>query len=305
MMQIFNYIGFILGYLLWWPLLIVKNFGIAIIIFTLIIKIITFPFSIKQQKSMAANQKLQEKQKLLREKYGNDRNKLNQEMQKLYEKENTSPMSGCLTSILPMLVLLGVFYSVAYPLTNTLHLSGDSVNQALDFMNSIPGLQQSSNTFYRQIEFVNIFPAIQNSSFVQEIFSAAEIANISMFNQSFNLLGLDLLSTPSVAGGIYYSIPALCLLTSIGSQFLLTKIQGNQMQGCMKVMLFVLPLFSAWIALNVPSAVGFYWIVSTVLSFVQTLVLHKFYNAIKMGGKMEAQHVELLRLQEKNAQKLQ
>ncbi len=305
MMQIFNYIGFILGYLLWWPLLIVKNFGIAIIIFTLIIKIITFPFSIKQQKSMAANQKLQEKQKLLREKYGNDRNKLNQEMQKLYEKENTSPMSGCLTSILPMLVLLGVFYSVAYPLTNTLHLSGDSVNQALDFMNSIPGIRQSSNTFYRQIEFVNIFPAIQNSSFVQEIFSASEIANISMFNQSFNLLGLDLLSTPSVAGGIYYSIPALCLLTSIGSQFLLTKIQGNQMQGCMKVMLFVLPLFSAWIALNVPSAVGFYWIVSTVLSFVQTLVLHKFYNATKMGGKMEAQHVELLRLQEKNAQKLQ
>ena len=119
------------------------------------------------------------------------------------------------------------------------------------------------------------------------------------------MLGFDLLSTPSVAGGIYYAIPVLCLLTSIGSQFLLTKIQGNQMQGCMKVMLFVLPLFSAWIALNVPSAVGFYWIVSTVLSFVQTLVLQKFYNATKMGGKMEAQHVELLRLQEKNAQKLQ
>lgn len=304
MMQIFNYIGFILGYLLWWPLLIVKNFGVSIVIFTLIIKLITFPFSIKQQKSMAANQKLQEKQKLLREKYANDKNKLNQEMQKLYEKENTSPMSGCLTSILPMLVLLGVFYSVAYPLTNTLHLSADSVNQATSFMQSIPGLQTSSNTFYQQIEFVNIFPAIQNSSFIAEIFTPAEIANITMFNQSFNLFGFDLLSTPNVAGGIYYIIPALCLLTSIGSQVVMTKIQGNQLQGCMKAMLFILPLFSAYIALTVPAAVGFYWIVSTVLGFFQSLVLNKFYNATKMGGKMEAQHVELLRLQEKKAQKL-
>ena len=139
MLQIFGFLGSILGYVLWAAYYVFHNFGIAIIVFTIIIKAALFPFSVKQQKSMAGSSRLAKKQKELREKYGNNRQKLQEEMNKLYEKENVKPMGGCLTSIIPMIVILGIFYAVAYPLTNTLHLNETSVNNALAYVNSIPG----------------------------------------------------------------------------------------------------------------------------------------------------------------------
>ena len=107
-MEIFNFFGSIFGYLLWAAYYLVNNFGIAIIIFTLVFKIVLFPSSVKQQKSMAANAKLQAKQKAIQEKYANDKQKYNEELQKLYEKENISPFGGCLTSLLPMVIMLGM-----------------------------------------------------------------------------------------------------------------------------------------------------------------------------------------------------
>ena len=85
-MEIFNFFGKIFGYLLWWIYLIFRNYGVAIILFTLILKFIMFPFSIKQQKSMAAQGKLAEKQKELQKKYGHDRVQYSEEMQALYQK---------------------------------------------------------------------------------------------------------------------------------------------------------------------------------------------------------------------------
>ena len=128
-MQIFGFLGYFLGYLLWALFYVFQNFGIAIIVFTIVIKLVLFPFSVKQQKSMAGTARLSKKQKELQEKYGNNRQLLQEEMNKLYEKEGVKPMGGCLTMIVPMLVLFGVFYAVAYPLTNTLHINADSVNK--------------------------------------------------------------------------------------------------------------------------------------------------------------------------------
>ena len=96
---VFNFIGSIFGYVLYGVYFVVQNFGVAIIIFTIITRLLIFPTSIKQQKSMAANSRLQAKQKEIREKYANNKQKANEEMQKLYEKEGVSPMGGCATSI--------------------------------------------------------------------------------------------------------------------------------------------------------------------------------------------------------------
>ena len=114
-MQVLGFLGYFLGYLLWALFYVFQNFGIAIIVFTVVIKLVLFPFSIKQQKSMAGTARLSKKQKELQEKYGNNRQLLQEEMNKLYEKEGVKPMGGCLTMIVPMLVLFGVFYAVAYP----------------------------------------------------------------------------------------------------------------------------------------------------------------------------------------------
>ena len=144
-MQVLGFLGYFLGYLLWALFYVFQNFGIAIIVFTVVIKLVLFPFSIKQQKSMAGTARLSKKQKELQEKYGNNRQLLQEEMNKLYEKEGVKPMGGCLTMIVPMLVLFGVFYAVAYPLTNTLHIDANHVNDAVAYINKIPGYASATN----------------------------------------------------------------------------------------------------------------------------------------------------------------
>lgn len=295
-MQIFGFLGSLLGYILWGAFYILKDFGLSIIVFTLIVKLILFPFSVKQQKSMAGTARLSKKQKELQEKYANNRQKLQEETSKLYEKEGVKPMGGCLTTIIPLLVILGIFYAVAYPLTNTLHLNSEDVNNALSYINTIPGYSASVNPAYQEISLLKIFPNIMNTEAVQGIFNAQEISTIEMFTAGFNTFGVDLLAIPKDLGlfSWYTLFPVLCFASNIGSQLVMTKINKNQMaqqQGCMKVMLFVLPLFSAYIAYTVPAAVAFYWIISAVISLVQSIVLGKIFSPAQLTANSEARHV--------------
>ena len=295
-MQIFGFLGSLLGYILWGAFYILKDFGLSIIVFTLIVKLILFPFSVKQQKSMAGTARLSKKQKELQEKYGNNREKYSEELNKLYEKEGVKPMGGCLTTIIPLIVILGIFYAVAYPLTNTLHLNSEDVNNALSYINTIPGYSASVNPTYQEISLLKIFPNIINTEAVQGIFNAQEISTIQMFTAGFNTFGVDLLAIPKDYGifSWYIMFPVLCFASNIGSQLVMTMINKNQMaqqQGCMKVMLFVLPLFSAYIAYTVPAAVAFYWIISAVISLVQSIVLSKIFSPAQLTANSEAGHV--------------
>lgn len=303
-MEIFNIIGSIFGYILWAAYYLVNNFGIAIIIFTLVFKIVLFPSSVKQQKSMAANAKLQAKQKALQEKYSNDKQKYNEELQKLYEKENISPFGGCLSSLLPMFVMLGIYYSVVRPLTNVLHISKDAIESLSNYVNTLPGISiDASGSLYYQIDLLRIFNNISDHSYVQEILTGDEIEKIQLLSGGFKFLGLDLLSTPKVAGGWLLIIPILCLVTSVGTQLFTMFMKGNPMnnqQGCMKFMFIALPMFTAYIAYTVPAAVGFYWIWSTIFGFVQTLIMNKFYSPDQVNAKVEAAHIARLEMEEKN-----
>ena len=303
-MEIFNFFGSIFGYLLWAAYYLVNNFGIAIIIFTLVFKIVLFPSSVKQQKSMAANAKLQAKQKALQEKYANDKQKYNEELQKLYERENISPMSGCLTSLLPMVIMLGIYYAVVRPLTNVLHISKDAVAALSDYVNTLPGISiNTSGSIYYQIDLLRIFNSISDHSAVKDILTGDEIEKIQSLTGGFNVLGLDLLGTPKVVGGWLLLIPILCLVTSVGTQIITMTMKGNPManqQGCMKYMFIALPMFTAWIAYTVPAAVGFYWIWSTLFGFAQTLIMNKFYSPDQVNAKAEAAHIARLELEEKN-----
>lgn len=304
-MQIFGILGSLLGYILWGAFYLIQNFGLSIIVFTLIVKLVLIPFSIKQQKSMAGSARLSKKQKEIQEKYANNRQKMQEEMSKLYEKEGVKPMGGCLTSIVPLLVILGVFYAVAYPLTNTLHLNSEDVTKALSYVNTIPGYAASANPTYQEISLLKIFPNIVDTPAIQGIFDASEISTIQMFQAGFNTFGVDLLAIPSEFGLFsgYILFPILCFASNIGSQLIMTKVNSNQMaqqQGCMKVMLYVLPLFSAYIAYTVPSAVAFYWIISSVLSLVQSVVLAKLFSPAQLAAKTEARHVALMLENEAN-----
>lgn len=303
-MQIFGFFGSILGYLLWGLFYIFQNFGVSIIFFTIIIKVILFPFSIKQQKSMANTARLQKKQQEIREKYANNKQKANEEMQKLYEKEGVSPTGGCLTSLVPMFIMLGIFYSVAYPLTNTLHIDSSFVNNAMSFINSIPGFSFSTVSTVAAYQEISLVRALADSKeLVAQLFTAGnDAANIEAFVNGFNFSGFNLLVTPSSQGifSVYILVPVLCFVSSVATSLITMRINGNAQaqQGCMKIMFIGLPLFSAWIAFSVPAAVGFYWICNSVFSLIQSLVMGKFYSPSALIAKGEAQHVALLEKQE-------
>lgn len=309
MMQIFSFFGSILGYLLQVLFYVFQNFGVSIIFFTIIIKAILFPFSVRQQKSMASSSRMQKKQKEIREKYANNKQKMNEEMQKLYEKEGVSPTGGCMTTLIPMLVLLGLFYSVAQPLTNTLHIDSTIIDGAMSYVDSIPGFfisgyAENSSNIYNQMNFVEVLknnPDLFSS--VPQFVNNPDIASsIQSFTNGFNFLGLDLLIVPSSQGflSVYIAVPLICLIANVASQIITMRVNSNSQnqQGCMKFMMVAMPVFSAYIAFVVPAAVGFYWICSSVLSLIQSLIMGKYYNATVLTAKQEAQHVALLEVQE-------
>lgn len=300
MFTVFNFIGSIFGYVLWAIFWVFQNFGIAIIVFTLIFRAILFPSSVKQQKSMAANASLQAKQREIREKYANNKAKQNEEIQKLYEKEGVSPMSGCATSIFPMFIMLGIYYSVVRPLSNVIHLSAEALGQ----INMIPGVYVTQNNIYSEMNALRLFTNPGNVDLlINQGLPANEIHQIHNLAGGFNFLGLDLLSIPKDTGftSPIILIPILCLVTSLGSQILTMRMQGNPLQnqqGCTKYMMLALPLITVYISYIVPGAVGFYWVWSTIFGFVQTLLINKFFSADHMNAKAQAQHVALLELKE-------
>ncbi|HEX3039469.1 MAG TPA: YidC/Oxa1 family membrane protein insertase [Caproiciproducens sp.] len=306
MMDIFNYFGSILGYLLWFFYkYVIQDYGIAIILFTVTLKILMFPFSVKQQKSMAMTSKMALKQKELQKKYGNDKAKLQEETQKLYEKEGVNPASGCMTTLIPLVIVMGLFYTVQNPLANALHLSADGITKAVNMLKAIPGVGSTFNATYPQIEIIKHFETLRPHL---TMFSADELSKITSFSHGFQFLGLNLLDTPSdpanIFGTIFRSnlwiIPVLCLVTSLLTQMYMNKSQPamQQQQGCMKAMFYFMPLFSAWIACTMPAAVGFYWIISTATGFLQTLILNMWFGPADLNAKAEAQRIALLEQEE-------
>lgn len=297
-MGIFNFFGSILGYLLWFLYTIFQNYGVAIIFFTVILKVVMFPLSVKQQKSMASQSKLSAKQAELQKMYGNNKQKYNEELQKLYEKEGVNPGAGCLTTLLPFPIMLGIYYSVIYPLSNTLHIAEDTINLAVDYVSKIPGMV--SMGAYSQLEVIRNFDQLQGSL---TMFSAADIEKMSFFSKGFKFLGLDLLATPqnSPFTSFLWLIPVLSLVTSFGYQFYMTKTSATGTQGqpgCMKVMMYVFPLISVYWAYTMPAAVGFYWVISSITSFAQSMITNKYFSMNQMTAMSEAQRALALETSE-------
>ena len=108
-----NLLGYVLNYLYNW----VQNYGWAIIIFSVLLKLILLPFTIKQQKNIKKSAKISEETSKLQVKYKNDPEKLNREIMDLYKREKASPFSGCLSSVLQLIIFISVFYLVSSPLT--------------------------------------------------------------------------------------------------------------------------------------------------------------------------------------------
>ena len=158
----FNFFANIFGYLLQLVYHLVNNYGLAIILFTVVIKILLLPLSIKQQRSMKKSAELNEKMKVLQFKYKNDPENLNRATMELYKTENMSPFSGCFSGIVQIILLFAVFYLVRSPLTYMKKIDANIINK---YTKIVKENDLSTDSAYPEIEVIRELNNIKTVSY--------------------------------------------------------------------------------------------------------------------------------------------
>lgn len=290
----FQFFANIFGYLLNFINNFVGNYGLAIILFTVLIKIIMLPLSIKQQRTMKKSTELNEKIKVLQFKYKNDPEKLNREMMDLYKKENMSPFSGCLSTIAQFILLISIFYMVRCPLTYMEKINNDQINT---YVQQLKDGGIAVNQAYSEIDI------IRELDYLKE--KMPEDEGLNKINLNMNFCGLDLSKIPqqNLNDWTVYIIPALYIISTFISMKITTSMQKkskkndgviditekeekdskeeekNEMEDMMeqsnKMMSWMMPIMSVSISLVAPLGLALYWLVNNILMIGERLVLNK------------------------------
>ena len=340
MFAIFDFLAVPLGWILGLIYQLVKNYFVAILLFTLLIKLATFPFSLKSQKATADRARLAPRLDRIQKKYANDRQKLQQKTQDLYEKEGVSMTGGCMTMLIPMIVLLGVIAAIYKPLTHMTTIPDAVINASItsitaskeegaDNTNKMSESDGQKNSYYRELRLMNLMDAGDNKEIIiaaidalgtderGELTGAQYYAQMLEMHDEFYIGGINFLDNPwgnkGFAGiGWLWIVPLLSGVTALFSSILsmhfskgsMSKEQ-QQASGCTNGMMYFTPLFSVYISFIVPGAVGVYWIASNLTALLQTYVLNKMYNpaAIRAQAEIEYQERRARRAAEKAAEK--
>ncbi len=272
-------LGIPFGWVLHWLQELIGNYGWTLIAFTVIVKILMTPLSIKQQKSSAKMAAFQPKLKELEKRYGKNKEKYQEEMMKLYEREGYSPTNGCLPMVVQMVILFGIIEVVYRPLRYVLQISKDVIDAACTALDL---------TSSQQLQLINIVQQGSGESFekVKNIFSAADLAKIQEFDMNF--LGLDLSQTPTLGFNWLILIPILAFATAMLVSLVSMKQQSSaategQQGMMMKVMMFASPVMSLFFTFQLPAGVGLYWIISNITSFASTEIVRRIYTPEKLA----------------------
>ena len=282
----FDFFANLFGYVLNFLYNFFNNYGIAIILFTILVKLAMLPLSIKQQKTMKKSAKLQEKVKVLQFKYKNDPEKMNQEMMNLYKSENMSPFSGCLSTIIQLVLLLSIFYLVRSPLTFMKKVDADTIN---NYVSTIKEEGKTVSQNYPEIDIIR-----EKGQQDEKVYINTEF------------LGLDLSEIPQQDMLNYkvWVIPVLYIISSFISIKLTTKMQENKkkkdnniidvtdetsensenkeekneldsVMQANKTMSWMMPILSISIAIIAPLGLALYWLVNNLLMIGERIILDK------------------------------
>lgn len=275
-MQIFDvFITRPFGILLMWIFEFVQSYGLSIIIFTILTKLIMVPLSYKSKKSTMAMSALAPKMKEIQKKYKNDKEKLNMATMELYKKEGINPAAGCLPMLITFPIMFSLYYVVQKPLT---FMMGLSTEQIAELGNRL-GIAVSNTASLFEIDIASAIVA--NFDKVKDI-------SPYIVGMDFNFLGLNLAQTPSFSDpSILWAIPILSGLTAYLSSFIMQKLQGPNPateNSSMKMMLFMMPLMSVWFGFALPASLGVYWITGNIMMIVQEFAL-TYYIRYKQKKK--------------------
>lgn len=310
------------GYLLSFLYQFTNSYGLALILFAVLVKIILFPISAKSKKSTMKMSRLSPRLQEIQKKYPNDQQKQNEAMQALYKEEGVSMGGGCLWSLVPLLILWPLYAVVRQPIVYMLHEEAEVAQQIVTIIKEQAPALFSSNAYYDQM-----IAAQQIPSFVEAIKTAIPtISEATLAGVNFSFLGIDMGSIPqfNVFGWNAYDwahiglfvVPVLSAASQVLSMFISQKMnnsvvtnkdgvqdeetaKNSQANQSMKVMIWMMPLMSLWIGFTVPAALSLYWFVQGLVSVVQDVILTKHYrkvydaeDAIRLQQAMERERAE-------------
>ncbi len=277
-----------------------QSYGIALILFALLVKLILFPLSIKGKKSMIQMNLLSGQMQQIQKQYGKDRERYNAEIQKLYAREKVNPMGGCLWSLMPLIILIPLYWIIREPVTYLMGVSGDLIGTVAE----VTGVANSGA--YPQIAMAE---ALGNPDILAKAQQALGDAGAGLFSMDFSFLGINLAAIPKwnfwTQGFGWESIGLFLLpLVSTVISFLSMKVsmktnQINQGQAADDMtnktnqsMMIMMPLMSLWIGFTVPAGLSIYWIAQYIFTIAQELLsskmLKKDYEAARAAAAERA-----------------
>jgi len=264
----------------------VQSFGVAIILFALVVKLIMLPFQLKSKRSMMRMNSLTPIVKELEKKHGGNKQKYQQEVAKLYQDEKVNPMSGCLWSLIPFPILIALYSVVRTPLTHVMRLTSEQIETLANLITA-HGVELSTGA-YRELSIAGK---------IADYYNELSAAVPEVLNLNFKFLGMNLCDTPQLnffakvnwADGTDWG-PALGLFLipfiSAFLSWLLMKVTNNGQQvaaeqaNMMRSMNLMMPLMSVYICFIMPGAMGVYWIANSVFAIIQELLVNSHFKKI-------------------------
>lgn len=293
-----GFISELFGYVLNALYNLINNYGISIIIFSVLLRIILIPITIKQQKTMKKSNKMQEEMRQIQFKYKNNPEKLNQETIDLYKREKFSPFSGCLSAILQLVIILAVFWMVSQPLTYMRKVQDSELYN--EYKTKV---EENSNikSSYKEIAIINAvetdYKEIEEQLKDENVENKEELIarkdSLEKLRINMEFLGIDLSKVPTqnLNDWRVYVIPILYVITTFISMRMTTKMQQTNknnedkaeelqsIEQMNKSMSYMMPIMSISIALIAPLGLALYWLVSNILMILERIIINKIMNS--------------------------
>lgn len=228
---------------------VVENYGIVIILLTIIVRIVLIPLTITQTRSVAKMQKLQPELKELQKKYKDDKQKLQQETMAFYQKNNVNPLAGCLPLLLQMPVFFALFQALRNPSEIVTNVLGNST-------------------------FNGIASGINKG--ITEMMSGAEFVLEGVQNPNFNFLWMNLNEQDP------YNILVILM---VATMFLTTRMTTTDPKQS-KIM-YLMPLAFGFISFSFPAGILVYWVTTNIWSIGQQWIINKLITKDSVKKELE------------------
>lgn len=324
MTAIFDILAIPLGWLMRVIYNLIPEYMLAIFLFTLLVRVILFPLSLKTQKSQADRARLAPRLERLKKKYEKDPKKFQEKQMALYEKHGVSMTGGCMPMLVQMLVLFGIISVIYSPLKHIAGIPQNVITASSSTLVSAGVMTENDQKgYYKEMKMLNNLDTYETeikASIVaggyDEAQAASYIAEMKEIKKDFVFFGKNLLENPWNGGfagiSILWLIPLISGLSAFLSSLLsmhytkqMTSAENQQAQGCSNVMMLVwMPAFSLFITFTVPGGVGIYWICSNVIALLQTYVLNQIYNPAKIRAQAEIEYEERRRQKQEDKKRL-